>query len=289
MLRLLAPLILLALIGSPSAAGAQEFDIPAVVISGGDLPTEVRLAPADADAFRRRIVQPPRLEEEPVHEGPSYRITSGYWPGAVRLEDEEEPEDVGDVAEYFPGGGYVRVDVAGEDVWLVLDLRQRAILDRYIRLSLESGDALGPDPSTMDVLALIAGREALGVAVAGRAIEEDTAMELLTGLAGANPDPFVEPRRPPQPSEGGLWLSVTLTEGRILRYFFDGGTLTEALGTESYDASSVAHILEASRPQALPVIEHEEPAGSLLWWPVALGGAAVAFAGAFWLRIRTRA
>jgi hypothetical protein len=265
-------------------ASAQEFSIPVVVVSGGDLAGTTRLAPADADAFRRRVVQPPRLEEAPQVAGAPYLVTTGYWAGAVRLEDDEEQDDVGDEAHYYQDGGYARIDVGGEDAWLVLDLRQRAILDRYIRLALEG--SIGEAPSTLDVLAATFDHEPVAMEAGTQPLAPEITGPLISGLAAANPEPFLDPRQPPDGRGDGFWLTVTLLEGRTLRYFFDGISLTESLGTEQYDASPVAATLNALAPVSSPVIRHEEPAGSLLWWPVMVGGSLTALGAAYLLRRR---
>jgi hypothetical protein len=281
--RLVALLpIALALI-APSIS-AQEFTIPSVTISGGDLTGSLRLAPADADMFRRRVVQPPRLEDPPAVSGLPYLVTSDYWASAVRLEDDEEAEDVGDEGHYYPDGGFVRVDLGGDDVWLVLDLRQRSILDRYIRLR-EQG-LIGDTPSTLEVLAEAFNMETMAVEAGAELVEPEVAAGLLSDLVEANPEPGVEPRQPPSPSDDGFWLTVMQVQGGVLRYFYDGRTLTESLGTERYDATSVAGTLDGLAPASTPAIQNEDPAGSLLWWPVMIGGGIAALGAALWLRRR---
>ena len=292
--RVLALLLVLALFPSTDAA-AQEFDIPSVTIAGGDLPLDVSLAPADADAFRRRVNTLPRLEDEPAATGPSYTVTTSYWPVAIRLEDDEDELDVSVVGRYYPQGGYVLLtlddlgdeadDLDPEDVWVVIDLRQRAILDRYIQLAREG--LIGGTPSTIDILAAVSSTEVLGVQAGAEPVAKATADALLRGLSEANPSPLVEEREPPFLDDSGFWLTVTLVEGRSLRYYHRTGMLTEALGTERYDANSVADILASLAPdQPPPVIEQEEPPGSLLWWPVMIGGGVAALGAAIWLRRR---
>src|SRR5438552_10868877 len=100
-------------------------------ITGGRLPHPVQLTPIDQDAFFRRVNSPPELEHEPRTSGGSYTVSSGYW--AMALADGKKGP-VSDEAEYFPDGGYVRGRKSGKDAWIVIDLRQRAILERYIRL-----------------------------------------------------------------------------------------------------------------------------------------------------------
>jgi hypothetical protein len=263
---------------------AQESPIPTVTIAGGSLPHDVRLAPADADAFRRRINQPPRLEDGPRVTEEPYLVTTSYWASAVRLEEGEGFFDVGVQGDYYPERGYVRVEVDEDDVWMVLDLRQRAILDRYIRLG-EAG-ALGEAPSTLDVLAAAADSETLTVTAGGEVVAGDAIAGLLLSLVTANPAPFVEEPAAPTADGEGFWLIVDLLEGRTLRYFYDGAALTEALGTERYDASSVTQTLTSLQPASLPTIEQDEPAGSAAWWVVMVGGGVVALAVAVWWQRR---
>ena len=66
---------LLALVGAIPGLRRGQVSIPEVTISGGRLPGPVSLAPTDADAFRRRINLPPRLEFVPETTGPSYTVT----------------------------------------------------------------------------------------------------------------------------------------------------------------------------------------------------------------------
>ncbi len=265
-------------------AHAQEFDIPTVAISGGDLPYPISLAPADADAFRRRVNLLPRLEDPPSVSGTAYTVTTSYWSEAIRLEEDEDYLDVSVKGDYYPDGGYLRVTLAGDDVWMVLSLRQRAILDRYIRLA--EDERVGEHPSTLDVLAAAAESEAFGFEVGDDVLDPATGDALLTSIAEANPAPAVDPRVPPVDTGEGEWLIVTLVEGRSLRYYYDGTTLTEGLGTERYDAASVAGVLDDAASMDQPVIEQERPAGSLLWWPVAGGGGLAAIGIAIWLRKR---
>jgi hypothetical protein len=266
-------------------ASAQEFPIPTVTVSGGDLAQRVRLAPADADAFRRRVNLPPRLDDAPSATGTPYVVTTSYWASAVRLEPDEDFFDVAVEADYYSEGGFVRVDVAGQDTWMVIDLRQRAILDRYIRLA--NAGSIGEFPSTLDVLAAAATAEVLSIAAGGESLEPAAAAKLLRDLAEANPMPFVE--LPAAPDEDdGFWLTITLLEGRTLRYFYDGESLTEAMGTERYPAAAASGSLDALAPMSTPAIAQEEPAGSALWWPVMVGGGLAALSAALWLQRRRR-
>lgn len=284
MLRVLALIFVLLLWATPNA-GAQEFEIPSVAISGGGLPSAVTLAPADADAFRRRVNQLPRLEEPPQASGRSFTVTTSYWPLSLRLEDEEDVVDVSVRGEYFPNGGFVRIAIGEDEAWAVLNLRQRAILDRYIRLA-EAG-AIGDEPSTIAVLAAaVEAGEVLG-AQAGPDVLDPAAIEaVLTTIASSGQAIRIDPRVPPVQQDGGFWLIVTLLEGRTLHYYFDGLALTELLGTERYESPAVTEALAAIAPADIPVLIGKEPVGSLLWWPVMAGGGLIALGIAVWLRRR---
>ena len=291
--RLLALLAFSALLVAFAPASAQEpFDIPSVAVSGGGLPHAVELAPADADAFRRRINQLPRLEDPPEVSGPRYVLTTSYWAFAVRLEDDEDPLDVMVRADYYPEGGVVRATLElaqsdTRDVWMVLSLRQRTILDRYIRLAEEG--LIGEEPSTLAVLAAAMETEVLGVQAGDEIVPQETAQGLFAALNAANPAPHLEERDPPFLTEDGFWLIVNLTEGRTHRYYYAEGRLTEGLGTERYNASSVLDQMTSLAPVSKPAIVQDSPAGSLLWWPAVLGGGLAAIALAVWLRRRTAA
>jgi hypothetical protein len=286
-LRLLAVLLVvfgLLLTPRVQAQEADEFDIPTVAISGGDLPFTVTLAPADADSFRRRVNQLPRLEDEPSVSGTMYTITSSYWPVSVHLKDDEDFLDVSVKADYYPNGGFVRLTLNDDHIWAVLNLRQRSILDRYVRMA--NAGEISKSPSTMDVLARADIDEVVGLDMGETHLPDPTAQRLFSSLSRANASPMLDPRQPP-PSDGdGAWLIVTLVEGRTLRYYYDGSTLTEGLGTERYDASSVTDILSAAASSDPPVLDEEKPAGSLLWWPVMFGGGIVALGIAVWLQRR---
>ena len=272
---------------SARGATAQDFEIPSVTISGGDLPNAVQLAPADADAFRRRVNQLPRFDDPPDVSGPRYVVTTSYWAVAVRL-DEDEDEDALDVdvrADYYPNGGYVRVSVGEDDpvdAWMAVNLRQRSILDRYIALAVAG--QIGETPSSVDVLAASSATEAFGVQAGDNVIGTETATELLRRLSEANPAPILEEREPPFVDESGFWLIVTLVEGRSHRYYYARGMLTEALGTERYDATSLGEVMESIVPPASQPIAQAKPAGSLLWWPVTIAGGVAAIGAAVWLQ-----
>ena len=271
----LASLVILALLSTgaaPSGRAAAQAPIPTVAIEVEGV--TVFLAPADADAFQRRLNQPPLLDEPPGAGAPSYRVTTAYWDPAIR-EDDDEPQ-VDPVADYFPGGGFVRASREGEDVWIVLDLRQRALLDRYISYyTVHPRPELEPRPGSLKITWATTPDELISIEVGDRRLTEDEA-----GLFWEAMNPrlhrlvFLDPPRPPDASAAlGYWVTFSLPEGRSLRYFVDtaAGSLTDALGTESYDIGDAigGRIPESA---AVSLIEDEDPAGSPLWWFVAVGG-----------------
>ena len=154
-------------------------------ISGGRLPYAIRLSPIDESALMRRVNSPPQLEKEPKTSGPSYRLDSSYW-ATVLPKTKKEPEPAERAADYFPDGGFVRARQGGKDAWVVLDLRQRAIIDRYIRLG-EKG-ALTASPGELEVMrASVANGEIIGIQVATRMLTDDEAAKFWTVAEGQSP------------------------------------------------------------------------------------------------------
>jgi hypothetical protein len=85
---------------------------------------------------------------------------------------------------------------------------------------------------------------------------------------------FIDPPQPPQTDDWmGYWVTLTLPEGRNLGYFLDTrrAILIDGLGTELYDLSTAAG--GGIPPSAETItVEQEAPAGSKLWWLLAVGG-----------------
>ncbi len=282
------PLALMALFILALVSTAQEpFIIPDVAISGGPLPAPVRLAPTDADAFRRRINLPPRLEFVPQPSGPSYTVTTPYWNEAIdREEASEERLVVANAATYWPEGGFVRAMLGEIEVWTVLDLRQQALLERYIRLG--STGAISPRAGNLKVLAAANATEFVGIdaGVAPLTAAQRTAFWTELGDPRvAFPDPF----QPPVVADDGYWLLLTIADGPGYQYYYDGSSLTDSFGAERYTVGpALATLLDGLTP-SLPAIDHEDPPGSLLWWPVMGGGGLVLIGAAWWLNRRNQA
>ena len=284
MIARLGLLLLLVLVvwfgGSTANAGVE---IPSILIYLDDFPGNViHVAPADADAFSRRLSQPPQLPPRPPVSMPYYNLDSTYWDMALRRSPDDPP--VLPDGTYYPDGGYVQTVRQDHDVWLVLDLRQRAMLDRYI--SLGKAGALGPHPGALEVLAKAGGAETISVEIGARPLLADAALAFWRLFDGPSLVSFLDPPRPPT-GEGGYWISVTAPEGRILQLFYDPatGSLTDALGTETYRGVVPPGALPSPSDGPLQ-IEQQPPQGSKLWWPVMLGGGVVLLAAAVWLRRR---
>ena len=263
---------------------AQEpFDIPEVTISGGGLPVAVSLAPTDADAFRRRINLPPRIEFVPRPTGPSYTVTTPYWNNAIDREEGEKTLSMAEAATYWPDGGYLLTRLGDKEVWTVLDLRQQATLSRYIRLG--RAGAIGPREGNLAVLSAAVATEFVGIdaGVAPLTASQRTAF---WSAFGDTPVSFLDPYEPPQPNGDGFWLLLTIADGPGYQYYYDGTSLTDSFGAERYAIPPALRSLLDGLTPSMPAIENEEPPGSLLWWPVMGGGGLLAIGAAYYLNRR---
>jgi hypothetical protein len=285
--RLLLPVVLLLLLGlgarSPAAAERSR-----TVIEGAALSHAVRLSAVDEDAFSRRVSPPPRLvQSQGPPPGPVYTIASPYWLEAARSTRPDAPLPA-PTARYYPSAALALVARGNEDVWLALDKRQEAILGRYLGLA-RSG-LIPPEPGVLEVLAAAArSGEPIAVQVGDTLLSEAQAAALWEAVAGRGPD-FLEPRAPPDSARDGVWVILTLAEGRAVQLFYDRSsrTLTDILGAERYAVSAaLGGIIDASGGAALAVPQ-EARGGSLLWWPVMLGVGLAALAASVWLDRRLR-
>jgi len=287
--------VVLVAVHSAAIAAAAPPGTGGTVIAGGDLPQTVRLAAADEDAFVRRIGPPPKFENAPsVVSGASYRITSAYWDYAVRGTREDRPPAEA-AATYYPQAGFVRARQNGQDVWLVLDPRQRAVIDRYIRLTREG--LLSREPGLLEVLRAAAASETISVSVGGHDLTGDQRRQFweltqsLRPQTGAAATPLTSGSLPS--SEPVTSIVFGLYEGRSLPFLYavNGGTVVDLLGSETYSVPPrwlVPVLGQAAAPgetyDLQPArIEQQEGTGSALWWPVMLGGGAAALAVAGWL------
>ena len=280
-LFLLPPLLLL---GRPSAARTVE----GTILSGGDLPHAVRLAPVDEDAFFRRIDLPPRLDQAPRPAGPAYTLASSYWDTVLRDDGGGGPPADAE-ALYYPDGGFVRARQAGADVWLLLEERQRAILDRYIRLA--RAGLLSAEPGVLQVLAAAAGRgELISVQAGGTMLTEAQTRAFWDAVAAGPAPAFLSDQKPPGVATGGFWLVFTLPEGRAVQLLYSpapDSSLIDSLGGERYAVTPLLHAaIRAVGASPTLEIEQQEPRGSDLWWPVMLGAGLALLGAAWWLRRR---
>ena len=275
---LLLLLISLVCLCGPAASATSEILSVEITIREGAQP--VRFAPVDADAFQRRLNSPPPYVG-PKPAGESFVVTSAYWDVVLRAEETAPRIDAN--AAYFQEGGIIRARQGDRDVYLVLDLRQRALLSRYIRLA-RTGSLPSPTPGALDVLIAAARADLISIELAGKPLSTDGARVLWRSLDEQDARvTFHDPPRPPE-RDDGYWLTFTTSEGRSLQYFYesDTNTLTDFLGTESY---TIRNILPTTAGEPLQ-IEQQEPHGSKLWWPVMLGGGAALLGAAVWARRR---
>ena len=267
MILRLGLLFLLTLLLAASAA-AQSPILP-VEIYIDELPRPLSLAPADADAFQRRLNAPPLLEPRPVTGGVSIGVDTRYWDAALR-EAVDDPQ-VGVGGRYYPDGGFVELSRDGRAAWIVLDLRQRALLDRYVRFAVESGGLLST-PSSLEVIIFAAQTETIGIEAGDRSLSEAEAQAFWAAtFRGDTKAIFRDPPRPPDATRPGYWLTFALPEGSTRQFFVDvaAGELTDALGTENHDVRGLIGTILPESATFL-TIEHEDPAGSAIWWLIAV-------------------
>ena len=261
-------------------------------VMGEGFPYPVRLAVTDDVAFFRRINLPPKLDEGPATTGRSYTVTSRYWDDVLRAwDDSSGPAD--DSAAYYPEGGFVRARQDGEDVWLVIDLRQQAILNRYIRLARAGG--LPERPSVFQVLSAAQREETLSVSIGAR--------QLTRGEQAAFWRAFSIPLIPVDGGgftprdEGGIWISVSLEEGRAVQLFYDlrGNRIIDGLGIEAaavpadWLSGVIPGALSPDSPGVAPLgVPQEEPRGGRFWWVIVVAAGLLLLGAAFWTQERLR-
>jgi hypothetical protein len=304
MRRLLAVIVVASVSIAVGSSGGVEAAANGTYISGGALPYAIRLAAADEDAFMRRLNPPPRLEEPPEVSGASYTVRSPYWtaimPGVPGTRDA-----AGEEAAFYPEGGYVSAPRSdGTTTWLVLDVRQQAILGRYIRLGTQA--VISPFPGVLQVLkadvqaggqfGLQLGSRDLTVAEAS-AFWQRLPLEsrALTGVDAASPVPLRdEVARPHELPPAAAWLVITTPEGRSidLLYRSDMGLIYDLTAQQVYQApaSIFGPVLASGDSATAPaLVPQQEGAGSPLWWLLAIAAAGALLGAAAWLRRSLRA
>ena len=274
---LLLLLVLLVSLGvAPTSASAE---IPTVEIQIRPSQT-VRLAPADADAFRRRLSPPPPYSG-PLPAGETFVVTSEYWDATLGTGGGAPAIDA--AGTYFLSDGIIKLRQAGQDAYFVLDQRQRALLSRYIRLA-RTGSLSSSTPGAFQVLTAASRAELISIELPGGPLPNDAARLLWRSFDDqAAPVTYLDAPAPPSGNDG-YWITFTTVEGRALQYFYEpaSGRLTDFLGSETY---TIRNILPGSVGETRQ-IEEQEPHGSLLWWPVMLGGGLGLLAAAVWLQKR---
>ncbi len=275
----LAVAALFSLPSYPAAAAERT------TLSGGGLARPITLSPLDEQAFFQRINTPPKLDDAPSVSGKSYTVTSSYWDTILRGDDKDAKKAAAD-ATYYPDGGFIKAKQGDDDAWLVIDLRQRAVLDRYIRLA-ESGAFKSSSPSTLDVLrAAVASGEDVGVQVGNQTLSTDQRSVFWRLAAGITNFAAMAPSA----SDQGLWVTFNLAEGRAVELLFwpPGLSLADASGSlETYAAPPALEQFFSSlgATTAQPVAQ-DAGRGSPLWWPLGLGIGAALLAAAMWLQGR---
>ncbi len=309
---LLATLIALTLVGTPSTAanaGAEARSQSArpealegralarqtasgVTLSDGDLPHAIILPAADADALGRRPERPPTLKDPPPPAAVAYTVSADYWDRAVRG-DSMEGAEVDREATYYPATGLVRARQGDDDVWFQIDLRQRSLLDRYIRLG-RSG-SLSPAPGVVEVLrAAVESGEVVSVQVGPKTLDAAQtrsfwreAATLSRSEAATSPD-----------LRDALAVTFGLPEGRAISLFYSPASrvLHEPAGAEAYQTPpdwllstlglrSTDQLLQEYGSAAVP---QDSGPGSPLWWPAMVGVAVALLALAAFLDRRLR-
>jgi hypothetical protein len=256
------------------------------------------MAAVDEESFVTRFNLPPKLDEEPPVSGSSYTVRSPYWPKVLPGIAGERPA-ADDEADYYPDGGFVRAQQGGEDSWIALDLRQRAILNRYVRLGEQS--ALPAEPGILEVLrAAAASGETVGVAVAGRQLTEAESLKLWQSLDGipVRPQPEVPdatPVPPPPMLRTGAWLTFTLPEGRDVQLLFVDATaiVVDFRAEQFYPVPQRwleaiigpdGNLIEGpSRAQEVPQDENRD---SAFWWALMAASGIALLSTAIYLRRR---
>ncbi len=268
----LLPLLALALFSllstAPSSSGASA--ATRTTVSGGALAHPVQFSAADDDAFVRRVNFPPVLDETPATSGKAYTLTSAYWDIVLRVINKDKGEVDGD-ALYYPEGGLVKARQGGGDVWLTLDLRQRAIIGRYIRLG--QANLVGPEPGVLEVLQAASASEPLVVDVAGKTLDPSAASRFWAALQGLR-STSLTPTQPPAATDDGLWLIFNLPEARAVQLFYNrrAQTLTDYLGVERYKVTpALAQIIETNGAAGAVQVPQEPGTGSPAWWVIMIG------------------
>jgi hypothetical protein len=280
-------------------ARVQADEAP-MLLSGGDLPHQVRLAAADTADFQRRTDSPPTLDNTPATSGLSYTLSTGYWDRLLRENKDDKPPIQNDAA-YYPQGGFVHARQGGKDVWFVIDLKQQAIVNRYVRV----GAQLSETPGVLEVLreAALAG-EPIEVQVGPRLLDESQRAQFwqVAKAATSRPDILAQTTQgtvtPPKDTNRATstWLVFNLPEARSVRLYYNvpTGVLFDETGTELYPVPA-RWLVPILGPDAAPgssfslgpeEVPQQKGRGSPVWWFVMLGAGFACLAAALWWQRR---
>jgi len=192
-----------------------------------------------------------------------------------------------DSATYYPQGGFVHAKQNGEDVWLVIDLRQQAILNRYIRLA--QRNSLPAIPTLQEVIAASQRDEKISVTIGSRQLKADELPAFWQEFA--RPMTRTDGGGTTPKGDDGVWIAFGLEEGRTVHLFYDmkGNRLIDDLGIEAVTVPSdwlqsvLGTRVSAASPLVAPLaVPQQEPRGSRAWWFVMVGGGIFFLAAAFY-------
>ncbi len=164
-----------------------------------------------------------------------------------------------------------------------MDLRQQAILERYVRLT--KAGALEQRPGLVSVLVATVREEDVTVEAAGSPLSADQVGALWSALASIGAPQFLDTPQPPK-ADNGFWLVFGLEEGRSLQLFYQPGSpavLSDAQGSERYTVTpALASVLGSVKPSSLRIDDENDP-GSDVWWVVMIVAGIICLAAAGWL------
>jgi hypothetical protein len=289
-------------VGFGAASAQQPSLITTTTISGGGLPHSIQLAPADNDAFLRRLDLPPLFDEVPDVKGPSYTVASPYWDIGIRAGDNTQVL-VDDDATYYPEGGFVKTTQEGEEIWTALDTRQRAILDRYIRYA----PSLPSEPSAFEVMraAGLAGED-IGITIGTVEMTKEQRTKFWENARDLKPQssgPPVDTQPLDYASPSLTWIEFALPEGRSIPMVYANGSGTFSTLTESMTLGTIfpvprdwlvpvlgdeARLSAPQSPLAPVAIPEDATDGSPIWWLITIGGGIASIALAVVLERKLR-
>jgi hypothetical protein len=274
-----------------SVTSARADAVAGTTVSGGDMKHPVRLTAADELTFLRRINLPPKLDDAPFnsYDGPSYTVATDYW-DSLLYGWKDTKGHAADTATYYPKGGYIKTKQDDKDVWLVIDLRQQAILNRYIRLGAK--DAV-PEKPTLQQMLVASSDEPISVDIGSHSLTDTERAAFWKALA--QPMEAVLSAGANTKTSDGVWITFNLPEGRDLQLFYDinANRLVDGIGGDGsvLPRDWLQPVLGANAPHAgapglvgAKAVPQEASTGSPVWWVIMIGGGLTCIAAALVVR-----